>query len=342
MTFFNQKEEVIQIELTQYGKYLLSRGKLKPAYYAFFDDDIIYDGKYANIQENYSTSVDRIKSAPRTKTQYVFTGIEEQIKKNLELIKSNKEHLDSLRLLPQAEQNYVLSQRLGNSYLGDKNSPSLNITCLRGEITKTTFLQTGSLPNTKTPVLELKDSNYRVSKSSISVEREINNLTIPYTFKDGTSIYISDDYLLLEFFEENTEDDNKNFDIELFVSQKDEKTSEEIFIPLHFDQKFELYKNDILLDSKDINLNDNEMNSQKEKDQFRAENYFNISIDKEIDKNIICKLINNMKKNVTQYDSQFDCEEYEELLSSMASNQEQRNLEGLYDPSFTEKDTDKC
>ena len=44
MTFFNQKEEVLQIELTQYGKYLLSRGKWKPAYYAFFDDDVIYDG----------------------------------------------------------------------------------------------------------------------------------------------------------------------------------------------------------------------------------------------------------------------------------------------------------
>ena len=47
MTFFNKKEEVIDIQLTQYGKYLLSIGKLEPVYYAFFDDNILYDSNYA-------------------------------------------------------------------------------------------------------------------------------------------------------------------------------------------------------------------------------------------------------------------------------------------------------
>ena len=44
MSFFDSKEEVIKIELTQFGKYLLSKGKFAPKYYAFFDDDIVYDG----------------------------------------------------------------------------------------------------------------------------------------------------------------------------------------------------------------------------------------------------------------------------------------------------------
>ncbi len=43
MTFFNKKEETIGIELTPYGRSLLAKGKLMPAYYAFFDDDILYD-----------------------------------------------------------------------------------------------------------------------------------------------------------------------------------------------------------------------------------------------------------------------------------------------------------
>ncbi len=43
MTFFNKKEEVIEIELTQYGKYLLSKGKFRPVFYAFSDDEILYD-----------------------------------------------------------------------------------------------------------------------------------------------------------------------------------------------------------------------------------------------------------------------------------------------------------
>ena len=40
MKFFNKKEDVLDIQLTQYGKHLLSKGELEPTYYAFFDDDV--------------------------------------------------------------------------------------------------------------------------------------------------------------------------------------------------------------------------------------------------------------------------------------------------------------
>ncbi len=43
MTFFDKKEDVLDIKLTPYGRHLLSRGKLMPMYYAFLDDDIIYN-----------------------------------------------------------------------------------------------------------------------------------------------------------------------------------------------------------------------------------------------------------------------------------------------------------
>jgi hypothetical protein len=42
----NKKERVYDLQLTGYAKYLLSVGKYKPAYYAFFDDNITYDIKY--------------------------------------------------------------------------------------------------------------------------------------------------------------------------------------------------------------------------------------------------------------------------------------------------------
>ena len=36
MSFFNKKEDVLEIELTQFGKkQLLSEGNFKPQYYAF-------------------------------------------------------------------------------------------------------------------------------------------------------------------------------------------------------------------------------------------------------------------------------------------------------------------
>ena len=38
MEFFNKKEEVIDLKLTQFGRFLLSKGKLKPVFYSFFDE----------------------------------------------------------------------------------------------------------------------------------------------------------------------------------------------------------------------------------------------------------------------------------------------------------------
>tara|TARA_Y100000004_G_scaffold137241_1_gene155527 strand:+ start:403 stop:1311 length:909 start_codon:yes stop_codon:yes gene_type:complete len=64
--FFNQKEEVLQINLTPYGKELFSSGSFMPAYYAFYDTGILYDGAYANVTEIQNNIVDRIKdNTPR-------------------------------------------------------------------------------------------------------------------------------------------------------------------------------------------------------------------------------------------------------------------------------------
>ena len=41
MVFYNKKEEVLEIRLTSFGKTLYSKGKLKPVFYSFFDDDNI-------------------------------------------------------------------------------------------------------------------------------------------------------------------------------------------------------------------------------------------------------------------------------------------------------------
>jgi len=45
--FLNKKEQVIDFQLTPYGNYLLSTGVFKPAYYAFYDSNILYDKRYA-------------------------------------------------------------------------------------------------------------------------------------------------------------------------------------------------------------------------------------------------------------------------------------------------------
>ena len=44
--FFNKKEEMLEVQLTEYGKYLLSIGQLSPVYYTFHDDEILYNAEY--------------------------------------------------------------------------------------------------------------------------------------------------------------------------------------------------------------------------------------------------------------------------------------------------------
>ena len=49
--FLNKKEQVIDFQLSRYGKHLLSVGRFKPVYYAFLDDNILYDGSYAGLSQ---------------------------------------------------------------------------------------------------------------------------------------------------------------------------------------------------------------------------------------------------------------------------------------------------
>ncbi len=82
MTFFNRKEEVMEVQLTQYGKYLLSKGKFKPVSYAFFDDDIIYDPAYGGQpKELAQETLNRISSVPRIRTVYNIDGVETRVLK---------------------------------------------------------------------------------------------------------------------------------------------------------------------------------------------------------------------------------------------------------------------
>tara|TARA_R100000234_G_scaffold117126_1_gene95132 strand:+ start:26084 stop:26962 length:879 start_codon:yes stop_codon:yes gene_type:complete len=63
MTFFNKKEEVIQLELTRVGREKLSKGQFIPDHYEFLDEDILYDRKNANsdTQEEQNEVKQRIK-----------------------------------------------------------------------------------------------------------------------------------------------------------------------------------------------------------------------------------------------------------------------------------------
>ena len=170
MEFFNRKEEVIDIQLTQHGKYLLSKGRLSPKYYAFYDDDVIYDTQYAGdplvggeshdgngydidhggFGEHPSEAEGRITTTPRIKSQYVFEGAETRISK---IVKSeafqelsNDEKLASLEpAIMTTTAVYGLSSEMGTSAFNSSNAPAWNIKFIEGSLTEAIHHHTGSL-----------------------------------------------------------------------------------------------------------------------------------------------------------------------------------------------------
>ena len=170
MSFFDKKEEVISIELTPYGRQLLSLGKLKPTYYAFFDDDIIYDQRYAftssagtnkeldpdmTIEEHQNDIELRIKDTPRLKAQHVFSGIETNITGNygvgsecgeLGTFQLNQHGATTAHCIrqPGPERNYSMQLPIGTSGLNNSFAPSWNIDFLNGGIHSYENVITGS------------------------------------------------------------------------------------------------------------------------------------------------------------------------------------------------------
>ena len=80
MSFFNKKEEVLEFQLTEYGKRKLQLGRLNPTYYAFFDDDILYDTAAAGFTEGQNSADRRIRfETPSLKLQKSTTGAETRV-----------------------------------------------------------------------------------------------------------------------------------------------------------------------------------------------------------------------------------------------------------------------
>tara|TARA_A100001391_G_scaffold174943_1_gene137622 strand:- start:4227 stop:5243 length:1017 start_codon:yes stop_codon:yes gene_type:complete len=147
MEFFDRKQEVVDIKLTQYGKNRLAKGKFKPTYYAFFDNDIIYDTNHGEngYEEVQKESEDRIKSALRQKTQTVTYGLETQITKLIDSYQSREDHgfianatdliLQKLAEPPPEKLNlYTLTNPLGSSELNSFYTPYWDLNSMVGKV----------------------------------------------------------------------------------------------------------------------------------------------------------------------------------------------------------------
>jgi len=365
MTFFNKKEDVLEIELTQFGKQLLSKGEFEPSYYAFYDDDIIYDNQFAGmINETGSNQKDienRIKDSIRTRTQYAYTGIETEIQKNNMLIRTGEIMKEGRAIFvgkkdPNIKQFEIKNDRnfssynsLGNSSLSSDYIPSWNLMMYKGEISGSIPYLTSSsdaVPQ-KIPQIDVNleylisiqsKEETKASRLAKSKKREaesraqrLSNIQEDYVidildFPDGTSIKVAQKQLLIKLEEQNVDFKKENFEIEVF-----EMTSS-----LDIDKR----KKEVLIPMyfpKKINTR-----SIDGKQSFRIPNttgdtsfikyFFDLNIDFEISEQDICPVIEDERKLGNIYDDMYDCPDLDVIRRTVESN-----LEDVYDSGISDR-----
>jgi len=244
MAFLNKKEDVIDLELTQYGKYLVSQGKFKPTYYAFYDDDIIYDQRYATgsgLETQKDIEGRILENTPTLSAQYLFRSVD-----NLEMQDgySRTDEMESEKIQQVPEKHYALNNPIASSELATDKAPAFDITLKKGEIKRSETTISGSVNEVfsiqQVPQIKMKDIKYFITV------KDDNNFNVD-RYEDGTYLYVEDDYILLEVEENNVPINRDNFELEVYVVDENNK----IQYPLYFSETKEMVVDGILLDEEE-------------------------------------------------------------------------------------------
>ena len=321
MRFFNSKEEVLDVQLTQYGRHLLSQGQWKPTYYAFFDDGVIYDYARAGVTTEAKNDIEtRIQDeTPYFRTQTNFSGRDEFFFDGVNDVE------DRVRL-GVYEKLTVLPMTLGTTTLDSEKTPAYKIRFIEGEIqnleynitgaVRTTNVGAGVTNSTSQQLLEIPQLDLDV-EFQISTERrgtepkfEFDPALAPNTiYADDAQVYVGPDQLIFVIEEENATFDYENFDIEVFEIQEGVgNIGEPILEPLSFVKPVQNVVDNQMIDQREAEILAGRLDGRPpELDPTYVEYFFNVNTDSEIDENVICRSIKSLKSTDLFSDLDINC-----------------------------------
>ena len=285
MSFFNKKEEVIEMKLTEYGKRKLELGRLNPTFYAFFDDDILYNTEAAGFTEAQNDADRRIRfDTPSLRVQKSTTGAETRVNQfqesvlegqqdetgNYVVAENSVAFVNTFQDTPQFAQKFFLgADPLGTSDLKTQYAPAWHINALAGEISSSQYYQAVNLTSSNASlangiVRNIPQLDITIDyKTFYSSDDEIDDLTGEQADKivrltqdngAGVALYMQENYLVLDVAERNSDNLKENFEIEVFLSGSDGTYSKKTFLTTQDlaeeadNQKVEFYAN-ILVDT---------------------------------------------------------------------------------------------
>lgn len=264
MSFFNKKEEVISIELTNYGRELLTKGTFKPVYYSFYDNEIIYNSSCMSQIELQNETEERI-------LQNSFT-IKPQTKVTGSVDDSSFGIIDT-KLLAN-----LLGEPIGLSDSSVQYMPSWNINFLNAEIEQ---INSGStipeviLKDTYVDIIIEKDfsNNFSVGQNEII-------LLTPKENGDDSFVKLKNASVIMSIKEENVIDIGENFLIEVLYGDNEQPLNIYNSAISNFNV---VDDNNILLDKTEedqlLDRNDPLINQLFVQDKNNIELHFNISGD---------------------------------------------------------------
>jgi hypothetical protein len=305
MTFFNKKEEVLEIELTSFGKTLHSKGKLKPVYYAFFDDDVIYDGAYGSSDEDVDTRI--TKNTPRSRIQYNYSSVGDtklvrQEDDNLAILRSLLDTGTSLagtearaenELLQEERTKEILIQEqkrrnafppIGTSANNSLYHPAWKNYMLQGTLDSSVpYIDLGA-STINIPQMNVKKREFTVKAMKGSDD---NAELYGHVFNDGSSVTVLEDddsNFLIMLKEGNASSDVENFSIEVF--EVEDINDEEYLTPLDFAKSFSTNR---IVDGMFVDDDTSLVPLDPSEDPSLVGYFFNLETDTEIDPAIISK-----------------------------------------------------
>lgn len=239
MEFFNKKEEILEFQLTEYGKNLLARGEFKPEFYAFYDDDVQYDVSGSGYTEVQNDIEARIQSeTPKLKIIRTRTGAETRVNEFLDNLttaigNTNSDPADNVEVFktqqPFKEKGKLDAYAIGRSSLDSEYVPAWQIEIL-------------SEPEISSSQTYTEDNDYidTIPQINIDVDYETFFATgepdsDPLSISDylsNTNIHVSmkDNYLMMEVMESNTPFEKSNFEIEVYLSQSTTGYQQKAFV----------------------------------------------------------------------------------------------------------------
>ena len=290
MTFFNKKTEVMQIEMTPYGRYLYSIGKFKPHSYEFVDDDVVY--KVSNSGEAQESAHTRIiDNTPKLKINRAFQDEAPQIQA--------PSRIEDMRVMIKKDnqrQNNLYP--LGKSSYSSNSSPSFQITMLQGNISNSSITQAAS-SSVFIPQVNI-DYNIDASLKSALNAPVSNSDFVSEVFEDGTYVDLNMEDIFIHMKEFGSFYEKENYEIEVFLSQSTGELK-----PLKMRYERSSIVDDMMVDFGISDFNPDEGHGIITKDHLNY--YFSIEVDDEIPQEDLCKVVDKLEINSQFLDEELIC-----------------------------------